>query len=93
MDAWSGDLDGLKDRAKAEKVLYADAVARGDFDTAAVIVGEGVDLTTRSEPAADILHRMATNAERLLTSASTFIVDGSSLGASTQVAARRDPAG
>lgn len=82
LDAWNGNMDGLKARGEAERALYAGAVAKGDFDIAAVIVGEGVDLVARSEPAGDILQRMAADAERLLAAASAFVVKGSSLPAS-----------
>lgn len=79
LDAWSGNLDGLEARDQAERALYAAAVAKGDFDVAAVIVGEGVDLVVRSESAGDIVQRMVADGERLLATAGAFVVEGSRL--------------
>ena len=49
---------------------YAAARAAGDFDTAAVIAGEVVDLITDIPSAAEIVQRMGTSAARLLAIAS-----------------------
>jgi nitronate monooxygenase len=52
-----------------EAASYAEARAAGDFDTAAVIAGEGVDLIRDIPPAAEIIDRMAREAETLLAGA------------------------
>ena len=49
---------------------YAAARAAGDFDTAAVIAGEVVDLITDIPTAAEIIERMMTSATQLLAGAS-----------------------
>ena len=49
---------------------YAEARASGDYDTAAVIAGEAVDLIGDIPPAAEIMKRMTKEAETLLTGAS-----------------------
>jgi nitronate monooxygenase len=49
---------------------YAAARAAGDFDTAAVIAGEVVDLITNIPTAAEIIERMMTSARHLLVGAS-----------------------
>ena len=53
-----------------EAARYDQARAAGDFDTAAVIAGEAVDLIADIPPAAEIVERMAREAEALLAGAS-----------------------
>lgn len=72
-DRWAGDINGLRGEGAAARQRYAEAAARGDFDTAAIIVGEGVGLLARREPAGDILARMVGEAEALLRSAPAFV--------------------
>ena len=72
-DRWAGEVESLKADAAVQRDIYASAAAKGDFDTAAVIVGEGVDLVMRREPAADILTRMVAEAEALLKAAPGYI--------------------
>ena len=72
-DRWAAEVESLKADAASQRDIYAEAAAKGDFDTAAVIVGEGVDLVTRREPAADILTRMVAEAEALLKAAPGYI--------------------
>ncbi len=62
---WHGDLDALR-RAAAEKPRYLQAAADGDTDVAAVIVGEAADLITADLGAAEIVARMAADAEAQL---------------------------
>lgn len=50
-------------------ITFQAAMAAGDTDTAAVMVGEAVDLVRRIEPAGSILARLVTEAERLLEAA------------------------
>ena len=57
----------------AEQNRYAKAAAQGDFDTAAVIVGEAVDLVIESRPAGDILRAIVGEAEELLSAAPRYV--------------------
>lgn len=56
-----------------EATRYAEARAAADFDTAAVIAGEAVDLITDIPPAAEIVERMVTEAGSLLAGASQLL--------------------
>ena len=55
---------------EGEAVRYAEARAVGDFDTAAVIAGEAVDLITDLPPAGELVTRIADQAASLLAGAS-----------------------
>lgn len=65
-DRWQADEDGLAASLEAQAGVYGDAASRGDFDTAAVIAGEGVDLIDDIVPAADLVGRIADEAEAIL---------------------------
>jgi nitronate monooxygenase len=52
---WAKDLPGLRSVLDAEQRRYGISLEQGDFDTAAVIAGEAVDLVHAISPAADIL--------------------------------------
>ena len=73
-ERWAGAEAGLAGDAVRQR--YAAAVAEGDVATAAVIVGEAVDLVTRREPAAAIVERIAKEAGALLARAPTMLVGG-----------------
>ena len=73
-ERWAGAEAGLA--GDAVRRHYAAAVAEGDVATAAVIVGEAVDLVTRREPAAAIVERIAKEAAALLARAPTMLVGG-----------------
>ncbi len=60
---WSGDIIGLRENLAAEQAHFEAASTAGDIDTAAVIVGEAVDLIRRREPAQVILQKMMSQAE------------------------------
>lgn len=66
-ERWLGDPAGID---PGERERYAAAAAAGDVETMAVIVGEAVDMVHAIEPAADILHRIVAEAERLLSATS-----------------------
>lgn len=66
---WDADLDALRQNVATEKPRYLKAAADGDMATAAVIVGEGVDLIRHDEDAASIVRRMIAEAETLLRAA------------------------
>ena len=69
-ERWRGRETELLQRQDEEAALYAEARAVGDFDTAAVIAGEAVDLIADVPPAAQVVERMARDAEALLGGAS-----------------------
>jgi nitronate monooxygenase len=68
---WRGREAELLQHQDDEAPRYAKARAENDFDTAAVIAGEAVDLITEILPAAEVIKSMVTQAESLLASAST----------------------
>jgi nitronate monooxygenase len=77
-EKWRGREADLLQHQDEEVARYAAARAAGDFDTAAVIAGEVVDLITDVPPAAEIVERMVTNASRLLAGASNkYRISGS----------------
>lgn len=70
-ERWRGREAELLQRQDDEAPRYAKARAENDFDTAAVIAGEAVDLITEILPAAEVIESMVTQAESLLAGAST----------------------
>jgi nitronate monooxygenase len=60
---WADTPELLHDNIEQRKA-YKDAQSKGDVATAAVIVGEVVDLIRGIEPAGDILRRMGDDAEK-----------------------------
>ena len=69
-ERWRGREVELLQKQAEEAARYDAARSAGDFDTAAVIAGEAVDLIGDIPPAADIVARVATEAEALLAGAS-----------------------
>jgi nitronate monooxygenase len=67
---WRGREAELLQHQDEEADSYAAARTNGDFDTAAVIAGEAVDLITDIPPASEIVRRMVTEAAGLLSGAS-----------------------
>ena len=70
---WHGREAALRDQAEAEAAKYRAAAEAGDFETAAVIVGEATDLIADCPAAADIVGRIAADAEALLAGAADRI--------------------
>ncbi|MFF9649078.1 NAD(P)H-dependent flavin oxidoreductase [Streptomyces sp. NPDC014622] len=68
LERWRGREEGLS-RDTAVRQAFRDAVARGDLDAVPVWAGEGLDLVTAVEPAADIVADLVSGAERALASA------------------------
>jgi nitronate monooxygenase len=66
---WRGREAELLQRQNEESARYADAREAGDFDTAAVIAGEAVDLISDILPAAEVVEHMVTQAASLLADA------------------------
>ena len=64
------DRKGELQNQDQEATRYEQARGAGDFNTAAVIAGEAVDLIRGIPPAAEITERMVREAERLLAGAS-----------------------
>ncbi|MDQ3446683.1 MAG: nitronate monooxygenase [Pseudomonadota bacterium] len=54
-ERWANDVSGLRSVLDEEQQRYGLSREQGDFDTAAVIAGEAVDLVHAIAPAADIL--------------------------------------
>jgi nitronate monooxygenase len=69
-EKWRGREADLLQHQDEESARYAAARAAGDFDTAAVIAGEVVDLITDIPTVAEIMERMMTSAAHLLAGAS-----------------------
>jgi nitronate monooxygenase len=65
-ETWRGQEAALAADAAAA-AGYTQARAAGDFDTAAVYAGEGIDLVHAVEPAGQILGRVVAEAEAALT--------------------------
>ncbi len=63
---WHGREDGLEAAMAAECPHFDRAMADGDMDTAVVFAGEGLDLIRSVEPAAAVLERLVSEAERVL---------------------------
>lgn len=72
-ERWRGrETALLQDAAAIDS--YAAARANGDFRTAAVIAGEGVDLVNDIPPAAEVVRRMTTDAEAHLAGSNRYRV-------------------
>lgn len=66
LDTWHGNQEGLAESLTEAVADYENALAAEDFDTAAILVGEGVGLLRRVRPAADIVTDMVEQAARIL---------------------------
>ncbi|MCW5746825.1 MAG: nitronate monooxygenase [Alphaproteobacteria bacterium] len=69
-ERWRGRETELLQHQAAEAARYDKARAAGDFDTAAVIAGEAVDLVADIPPAGEVVGRMVREAGNLLAGAS-----------------------
>ncbi|MBK1662815.1 NAD(P)H-dependent flavin oxidoreductase, partial [Paracraurococcus ruber] len=69
-ERWRGREAELLQHQEAEAARYAAAREAGDFDTAGVIAGEAVDLIGDIPPAAEVVERIAREAEALIAGAS-----------------------
>jgi nitronate monooxygenase len=65
-DRWHGDEAALDRAVDREQPRYAEAVERGDFETAAVWAGEGIDLIREVAPAGEIVRRLVAETEAAL---------------------------
>jgi nitronate monooxygenase len=62
-------------RQAEEAARYDKARSAGDFDTAAVIAGEGVDMIADIPPAAEVVDRMVKEASALLAGSNRYRVE------------------
>lgn len=70
---WHGREAELKSSLATEKPRYLEAAAKGDSDTAVIFAGEGLDLVREVLPAAAIVERLVTEAERSLKGAAHLV--------------------
>lgn len=70
-ERWRGRETELM-QTPSEADRYATARAAGDFRTAGVIAGEGVDMVTDIPPAAEIVRRMTDEAAKLLAGSNRY---------------------
>jgi nitronate monooxygenase len=73
-EKWRGREAELMQHQAAEAARYERARNEGDFDTAAVIAGECVDMITDIPPAAEVVNRIATEASALISGSNRFRV-------------------
>jgi nitronate monooxygenase len=66
LDTWYGNETQLSASLPEAVAIFQKAVTAEDFDTAAVLVGEGVGRIRDVRPAADIVHEMVRDATRIL---------------------------
>jgi len=73
-ERWRGREAELLQHQAEEAARYDEARSAGDFDTAAVIAGEGVDLISDIPSAAEIVDRMVREAAALLAGSNRYRV-------------------
>ncbi|MGB9305939.1 MAG: nitronate monooxygenase, partial [Mycobacterium sp.] len=66
VDTWHGKEGQLRESLPVALDTFQKATAAEDFDTAAIIVGEGVGRVRDVRPAGDIVREMARDASRIL---------------------------
>jgi nitronate monooxygenase len=73
MERWSGREDDLGEALDEEIPWFQDAVREGDFDTAMIWAGEGVDLISDVAPAGELVRRVGAETEACLRHASDLL--------------------
>src|SRR4029079_17525070 len=73
-EKWRGREGELMQHQAAEAARYDKAKEAGDFDTAAVIAGEGVDMISDIPPAKEVVDRMVKEASALLSGSNRYRV-------------------
>jgi nitronate monooxygenase len=63
---WHDREEAFKRKLGSEIPRYQQAAATGDFDTALVFAGEGLDLVREVLPAATIVERLIAEAEKAI---------------------------
>lgn len=72
-DQWHADPAGLRDNVAALESDYVAAFEGGDFDQAAIVIGEAVDLIQEIRPAEEILQSIVREAGTRLNTAASFV--------------------
>ena len=75
-ERWRGREAELMQHQAEEAARYDEAREAGDFDTAAVIAGEAVDMISDIPPAAEVVERIAKEASALLAGSNRYRVSG-----------------
>ena len=73
MERWGGREDDLGEALDEEILRFRAAVRHGDFDTAMIWAGEGVDLISDVVPAGELVRRIGAQAEARLQHASELL--------------------
>ena len=73
LERWDGREDDLEAALDAEIPAFRGAMKEGDFDTAMVWAGEGVDLISDVAPAAELVRRIGAEAEACLRQGSELL--------------------
>jgi nitronate monooxygenase len=73
-EKWRGREAELMQHQPEEAARYNKAKDVGDFDTAAVIAGEGVDMISDIPPAKEVVDRMVKEASALLAGSNRYRV-------------------
>ena len=73
-ERWRGREAELMQHQADEAARYDNAKAAGDFDTAAVIAGEAVDMISDIPPAKEVVDRMVKEASALLAGSNRYRV-------------------
>jgi nitronate monooxygenase len=73
LERWHGNEAELAAVLADEQARYARAVAAGDFETAGVFVGEGIDLVRDEAGAGELVRRMGGEAESRLRQGVAFV--------------------
>jgi nitronate monooxygenase len=73
LERWHGNKAELAAVLEDERTRYARAVAEGDFETAGVFVGEGIDLVRDEVGAGALVRRMGSEAEGRLRQGVVFL--------------------
>jgi nitronate monooxygenase len=71
-EQWRGRETELMQHQAGEAARYDKARESGDFDTAAVIAGEGVDMISDIPPAKEVVDRMVNEASALLSGSNRY---------------------
>ncbi len=66
---WHGNEEALQGELASEQARFAEAMTQGDFDTAAVHAGEGLDLIHEVQPVRTIVDDMLADARKALAAA------------------------
>ena len=75
LERWDGHEDDLEAALDTEIPAFVEAAEEGNFDTAMVWAGEGVDLISDIAPAAELVRRIGAEAEACLQHTGEFLSD------------------